>query len=465
MLHFLLEGLRSDSYIDISHAAFELGCRLNTKFAIHRNRDSVPSDGIVVSYGCEGASVVVPRSRSRSELVRYDGDWLYAGSGELPDVFQGTADLLAFRHEADASVRDGFGRVPPNSNPLAPALREPLVENNATFLRRLIERSGATIPRCSTPFGEGRYAVCMTHDVDGPQLHSAFALLRALLLAVRGDKYERESLEIGILTKAFGREDPYWNFQLWQAFEKAFGARSTFLVYPGKLPAAPRHPRDPHYDPDTLRYRSALKKLVDDGWEVGPHIGIRGHSTAAYKQAIDHIGRLSGGLATSVRTHYWSGVSPDPWVAWRQMDEAGFETDASLSPQVVGYRGGTMMPIMPSYRWRTTGSGFVALPTALMDAYIVPRTAGSARQELEEQVSRILTNARKENALVVLDWHCRTLCNTGAWKGFASPLVEILQHIASDGSAKFMTMTEVGQAWRDHAERCFLGASDRGPMP
>lgn len=459
MLHFLLDGLHPDSYAEISHAAFELGCRLNTRFAIHRHKATLPSSGIVVSYGGETGSLIVPRSRSPVGLTQIDGIWCYAAPAETPDIFRGTADLLSFRHEtASTDSGDKFGRVAPASNPLGARLREPLIENNALLLKGFVERTGATMEKCSTPFGEGRYAVCMTHDVDGPQLHSAFALLRASLLALRGDKYERESLEMGLLTKAFGRPDPYWNFGLWQQFEQIFGMRSTFLVYPGKLPAATRHSKDPHYNSNTSSFRAALRKLVDDGWEIGPHIGINGHSENAYAQAIGHIGGLSGGPAKSVRTHYWSGVSSDPLSAWKKMDAAGFETDASLSPQAIGYRGGSMLPTMPSYRWRADGDGLVVLPTALMDAYVVPRTAGLARDEVGEQSRRVLNNARKGNSLVVLDWHCRTLFNAGAWKGFAGPLVELIQDIAADGAAKFMTMAEVGAAWRDHARRCFAGA-------
>lgn len=455
MLHFLLENIPAENHAEISHAAFELGCRLNTEFTIHRNRTLIPEGGIVVSYGSETASVTIPKSKSSSGLLQFEGKWLYAGAGEVPDIFQGTADLLSFRHEATISDRDKFGRVAPADNPLGAGLREPLIENNALLLKQLVERSGMTIQQCSTPFGEGRYAVCITHDVDGPELHSTFALCRALLLALKGSKFEQESLEIGLITKAFGQADPYWNFQLWQALERTFGARSTFLVYPGKLPAARRHPRDPHYDPAKPLYRDVLRKLADDGWEIGPHTGIRGHSVEAYGQAIDRIREFSGARPTSVRTHYWSGVSRDPLAAWKQMDIAGFATDASVSPQAVGYRGGTMMPTIPSHRWRSDNNGLVVLPTALMDAYVVPRMAGITKDEASEQVTQILQNAKGGNSLVVLDWHCRTLCNAGVWKGFAYPLVELLQNIAFDGSAKFMTMSEVGKAWHDHAKRCF----------
>lgn len=460
MLHFLLDGVPDERIADISHAAFELGCRLNTRFALHRARDAIPSDAIVVSYGGNSETVTIPISLKSGELLEQDGKWLFAAPGEIPDVFAGTADLIAFRHETKANTnRDKMGRILPGSNPLGDRLREPLLENNAAFIRRLIEKAGLTLPHDSSPFGRGRYAVCLTHDVDGPQLHSPFALMRSLIYALRGDKYERESFELGMLTKVLRRDDPYWNFQLWQAFERCFGARSTFLIYPGKLPAAPRHPRDPHYNPDSAAFENVMRSLVDEGWEVGPHIGIRGHSVTGYKQAIDNLRRLSTGPCTSVRTHYWSGVSPSPINAWKQMEEAGFEIDASLSPQSTGYRGGAMLPIMPSFRWRADSNGIVAMATPLMDAYLIPRTAGISREEAESQSDQILRNARSGDGLVVLDWHCRTLCNIGAWKGFISPLVETLQSILSDGSATFLTMNEVGKAWREHAKLCFSGST------
>ncbi|RUM96280.1 hypothetical protein EET67_19145 [Pseudaminobacter arsenicus] len=458
MIHFLLEGLPLESFNTISHAAFELGCRLNTRFSIHRAASTVPSGGIVVSYGdADAAAVVVPISPKPGAPIQVDDRWLYASPADTPDIFQGTADLLEFRHESRMGrSRDKMGRIGPAANPLTPWLREPLIENNAEYLKRLIEKHGATVPQVSTPFGEGQYAVCITHDVDGPRLHSWFALGRSLAYALKGDKYERESFELGLLTKVLRRPDPYWSFEFWQELEQSYGARSTFLFYMGELPAASRHARDPHYNPLKGRFRATMHLLKDTGWEVGPHIGINGHSVDGYKQSIERVHNLCWRRPVSVRTHYWSGMQ-HPLSAWKNMDEAGLKTDASLSPQAIGYRGGAMMPVLPSYRWRSDLDGIVAMPTPIMDAYIVPRSSGLSRSESRAQATQILDNARRFGGLVVLDWHARTLCNAGAWKGYMAPLVEILNAVKADGSAKFMTMAEVGDAWREHAKRCFVG--------
>lgn len=464
MLHFLLSDVPAERFTSISHAAFELGCRLNTQFTIHRSTSTLPSDQPVVFYGNgESSGIAISPSAGPSEPVSEDGQWLYARAGTPRDIIQGTADLLDFRHEPTSSeARDQMGRVDPSKNPLASWLREPLIENNAEYLRRLLLERGISLPQSSTPFGDGRYAVCITHDVDGPQLHSWFALGRSLIYALRGDKYERESLELGLLTKALRRPDPYWNFALWQDLEKAFGARSTFLLYPGKINAARRHSRDPHYDPCKGEFPAAMKALASDGWDIGPHIGIGGHSIEAYGQALARIHDLSGKSPISTRTHYWAGMSA-PLDAWRAMDAAGIGVDASLSPQALGYRGGAMMPIMPAYRWRGTADGIVAMPTPIMDAYIVPRSSGLSPVDSRAQAAQIIENARRFGGIVTLDWHVRTLCNAGAWNGYLGPLIEILNIVRDDGNATFMTMAEIGEAWLSHTKRCFEPTiTDRG---
>lgn len=71
MIHFLLACVQPESFNMMAHAAFELGCRLNTCFAIHETAATVPADGFVVSYGGAGG---------RLNILM----WLYSGADGPP---------------------------------------------------------------------------------------------------------------------------------------------------------------------------------------------------------------------------------------------------------------------------------------------------------------------------------------------------------------------------------------------
>ena len=467
MLRFVLGSTPGQDPALLRHALFELGVRLNIRFSIQVTPAALPADGLLVVYG----DLAEARLRGRTLLrlpaagpgapcapfLTEDG-WCFGPPAEGGlDMVAGAACLLSFGHERGARVRDGLGRIPAEAHPLRDHLQEPLLENNALHLRRLLENRFGETPATSSPWGGARGALVQTHDVDGPQLHAPFPMFRALVNGLRGQAREMESFRIGALTLLSGRRDPYWNFTDWAELETMMGARSTFYVYPGPVPAGPRHLHDPHYDPSRPPFPGTLAELAGRGWEIAVHHGIRAHGQAAYAEAREALTRLSGVPVTGGRTHYWSGVWTDPAEAWRAMDLAGFDCDASLTPQSLGYRGGSMLPTMPSMGWRKgPADGFVVLPTALMDAYAHPDHAHLAPGEIGPAVDRLIANAR-DCGLLVTDWHVRTFLNAGAHEGMLGVFMEKVRGLGGDPGLVAMTAREAAAAWRAHCGRCWLG--------
>ncbi len=198
--------------------------------------------------------------------------------------------------------------------------------------------------------------------------------------------------------------------------------------------------------------------MVENGWEVGVHFGIRGHSVEAYREACMRLADLCAAPIQGSRAHYWAGVWNEPLSAWRAMDAAGVRYDASCSPQALGYRGGTMLPTLPSAGWRHgLDDGFVVLATAVMDAYAIPRTAVLGRDTIKDALARIIKNT-KSGGLVVLDWHERALANVGAWRGFMQPLLELVVCLAADSACRFLSAAETARMWREHVSRCYVAA-------
>ncbi len=480
MIHFLLDGWPHEIRPGVENAVFELGLRMGRRFAIHRHSASVPSDGYVIRYGGvpdtprnDVLDLPVSRDAWTGKILcqsrRWEEEIVWAASSSAQiDVVPGTQELLAFRHEKRLcnDLRDRFGRIPPDASPwFRENLHlEPLVENNARYLLSLLDKQKSDAMRRFQPWGEGKFAVAISHDIDGPQLHSLFSLARSAFLGfVRRDRHEREAFAIGMLGRLFGFEDPYWNFSRYQTLERSYAAKSTFFLYPGPLRSVPKHGHDPHYNPQSSLYRRQIRTLVDLGWEVGLHAAIRGDSLLGYRDAKAKLEELGAGRISGVRAHYWGLDWEDPHQSWCRMAEAGFEYDTSLNPMTIGYRGGAMLPRTV----RTSGAAssappFLALSTPFMDAYLVPRFSEVKPDEIARRIEHVVARATQSGGLIVLDWHVRSLANFGPFAGFLAPLLDIIDRVRHNPSCRFLKLSEVAELWNAYARNLFQGFGTGG---
>jgi hypothetical protein len=459
VIHLSANGAESDAVL---HALFELGCRISRPFALHRSVSTIPRDGWAMIVGEPPERWPVDRP-----LVRLgDAEAVEGVAGMLPGFeTQGcligcALSLLGFEHES-RSVVDHMGRTPARGNELVERqiVHKPWLELIAGEAWRRLRAAGCPDIPARHPWSAGVVTLCLTHDVDGPMLYSTFATARAAFKGLgRRDRFERESLAMSLLLRAEGLPDPYFNFELWREFEAALDGRSTFFVYPGPLASAKRHRNDPHYDPSARKLHDALGAVVADGWEVGAHIGIQAHGEPAYREARERLMKIVGDEVIGSRTHYWTMDWQNPYETWRAMADAGYRYDVSLSPLTLGFRAGFMMPICPGFRWGANDPfAHVAVPSAVMDAYAVPRDAGRPEDEIDGVLDDMIRSSRAMNGLLVLDWHERTFINRGAWSGYLGPLCYLLRQSARLGGVRIVTGRDVVQEWRSHVERIFGG--------
>lgn len=477
MLHFLVSDWPDHLRARVERAVFELGLRIGSEFCLHRTESSLPADATVVRYSAlrspaPGAGVdlvAVPaayETGGECRTVSWQNNTLWgAKSASAPDVIAGVDNLLRFAHESSVPAHelDSLGRIPVDRHPLTTAgvLEQPLLENNAKFVAKLLDaQRGVDIKRVS-PWGEGKYLVCITHDVDGPSLHSTFAMLRSVWLGIlRGNRSEREALQLGLLTLLRRRPDPYWNFEQWMEWEALVQAKSTFYFVPDRLVTARRHRRDPRYSITNPKMHNILRQIADAGWEIGLHTGIRGHACRAYHEARRVLEIASGQTVRGCRAHYWAINWSNPYESWHAMREAGLDYDASINPMAIGYRGGSMYPIhihetdTPA---QTAHKSLLAFPTVIMDAYLVESCRKHGSECVEQLIDHIVQRAQVSRGLIVLDWHVRTLLNRGPWKGYLRPLMYLLNRCHGDSSCRFATMSEATDLWNDYTKRIFCG--------
>ena len=308
--------------------------------------------------------------------------WEQVERGELP---RGDELAAAFFHlariEEVGAPRDRHGRFCASSSRLDP-LDPPL--------ERLRRELGAPAPR----YGEARFAVALTHDVDVPWrwtrigVRGAAARLKGHALARRAGPalHEAHGLARVPLHKLRG-SDPNWRFAEIVAAERAHDARSTFFVMAGHGHRADGAAPESY---DRLR-----PQLVDTLAETGAEVGLHGCYLAA--EDFDRLAReraLLAQLDGPLVGHRYHYLRVDPHRNLVPLAEIGFRYDTSLGfPDALGFRAGIAHPFRVWDLERDRPSDLVELPLAVMDATLA-----------EERYEGLSAAAAKPRVLALLDW-------------------------------------------------------------
>ena len=387
--------------------------------------------------------------------------WAASGVAE-PDLVAGAARLLTLVEERQVRPegrRDGgvfpVGSLPPSRRSV---LAEPLVEWHAQELRRRLDGARKLPATLAPRWPHGKsYGVSVTHDSDGPRLHQPAELAKAAAkFLLRRSRTEGEAFIEGVRTRLLRRPDPYFAYDQWAAFESNLGFRSAFYLY---MPSsAPTHPRDPPYHVDGHPRWHILRDLVDDGFEVGVHAGIR--ASEGREHLADERTRLGSWLGQpirGVRHHYWRLDWNDPISTLRHHSAVGYQYDCSIAwLDRPGLRAGTSAPYHPFDALAGGPLALLELPTTIMDGHLFEYMRLNEQAALRAALN-VGASIARAGGLLNLDWHERTWCNQFSYRGWRSVLVALLDQLVRDGDAWFATPTEVADWWTSR-ERALANA-------
>lgn len=433
---------------------FELGLRVGIPFRI---RFGLPEEDEAPGY-IYGASRpgTLNQHPIKGELTERDGLWVSLADGAY-DPIRGCAMLLDFAHEKEApnGYLDQYRRIVPQyrERPGQPNPRIGYIERTADRLRQEI------IDRWKLPYTlpwDGACVAILTHDCDGPTLHSFYEIGRAFFKAVTSrSRRELEAALIGLWTWLRGRSDPFWNFEKWSAREALHNSCSTFFVYAGRDTLQRPHFHDPRYDPSTPKFRDALNRLIESGWEVGLHSGIGAFDEGSLLRQKSKLEEITGHPVTSCRSHYWSFDWMDPQSFWHSLQRSGITADASLCPLKLGLRNGSNLPIMPlRYSKDKVERPLLVFPTQVMDAYLRDAVIEN-RTEAELYIQSLVAPGMS----LTTDWHVRTYSNIGLWKGFLQ-LYTLLETACLNGRAQMMSVQQAEHLWRERVLSLDLDSQD-----
>jgi hypothetical protein len=270
-------------------------------------------------------------------------------------------------------------------------------------LERLRKRLGVDPPR----WGDARFAVALTHDVDVPWKWTRLGVKGAAARAkndvkngrLRSGLRELRGLAGATFHKVRGT-DPYWSFDRILEDERRGGASSTFFLL-----ADHAHEFD---GPAAEEYDRLRPRLVETLQEANAEVGLHGSYSAAEdeRRIVDEKERLErlAGPVQGQRYHY---LRVDPHRNLGSLEAAGFAYDSSLGfGDAVGFRAGIAHPFRPWDFEREAPRDLIEVPLAAMDVTLsAERYLNLTVEEAGARLRALLDWAEKHGGGFAVLWH------------------------------------------------------------
>jgi peptidoglycan/xylan/chitin deacetylase (PgdA/CDA1 family) len=334
------------------------------------------------------------------------------------DLVASSFALLACWDERTSAERDRYGRLPYSASLFAanPELEigDPAADHYVRLLRavltpRLAELGLEPLPPTGWMWGEARFAVALTHDVDNlwrwTRRGFAAAGYRTARAAGRRDaaavRRELGDAADWLFRHLPRRTDPFWTFPQILGGEDARGVTSTFFVI-----ARHTHRQDGN-QPESYRRRipAALSLLARHDREIGMH------GNDADRLGVDQLvhdrellARDSRADVRGIRYHYLRALYHETLPL---LERAGFSYDTTLAfAEREGFRCGCSFPFRPYLLAEERSLDLVELPLAVMDGTLQqPHYRGLADGEAERAAVAVFDRVRQSGGGASLLWH------------------------------------------------------------
>jgi hypothetical protein len=371
------------------------------------------------------------------------------------DLVGGLGRLLTLADESQVAEahRNVHGIFPVTALPPARCRMrdEPMVENHAAALAKLLRALAPGTPAPAPRWPHGRYAVVVTHDTDAVALKAPMEIFfNGAKAVLRRDPVHARMAWEGLTRK--GGADPLFGFGVWADVEKAAGVRSAFFLF-GRRHAR-RHLNDCR---STVFGRGVnwdlLRRLADEGWEFGFHPSIWARNDKdEFVWGREALEARLGGPVHGLRHHYWALDWRFPHLTFRKHVSAGFRYDASIAwRDDAGFRAGTCLPYRPFDPEEGHALDIYELPTAIMDWNVI--TSGGDPNLAVDRAMRIAESVRQAGGALVVDWHTETAWEGYCYRNMRTTLVALISELRASSDAWFTTPWELAQHWHERRQR------------
>jgi hypothetical protein len=386
----------------------------------------------------------------------------HSGTGHPADIVFATYFIVTGAAEAD-QPRNEIGVPIARGSRLwtKGILQKPVVADLARELRRRLEKSRVAANRVlqSVPrWPDGNaYAIVLTHDVDRPLSRPPAAHYRARISRdwQRGDHRAVARGVAGfvrnvVLAGDSGRKpekDRQFGFDGWMREARTLGVRSAFYVAVRGAADALGYRQDVYYDASHPSIVAAMRRALDDGFEVGLHASIACRAREdLFVEERERLSQLLGGHpVTGLRHHYWALDAEIPEDTLAAHERAGFRYDSSLGMNdAPGFRRGMAWPFRPFDRRSETELSITQVPPTAMDAgvFYYGGAHADAPAELDAHVDRV----KSAGGCAVLNWHLAQI-DPKRMSGAGPAAVRMMQARRSSGDAIWWTTPSGLVSW------------------
>ena len=251
------------------------------------------------------------------------------------------------------------------------------------------------------------FSVALTHDVDIPLRRHRGIMTRI----------SRRFLNISTYPR-----DRYWNFDNWIHLEERHGFKSAFYFYAGIC----RHPYDPHYDIEDHALSRIIRRIHEQGWEVGLHGSYSSYVDSALllKERM-RLEKIVGGRIAGIRQHY---LRFEIGKTWKEQSKAGFLYDTTLGyNEALGFRAGIAYPFQAFSLNNGQEIPIIELPLTIMDGALFSGSSGNIDKAITHCLA-ILEATRRLGGCATLLWHQRVWDNKD-YTGWREVYERILRYL------------------------------------
>ncbi len=326
---------------------------------------------------------------------------------------------------AEASVQERLG------------VREiPIVNAYLLLLRHWLEQRLGIPAQSRLPQGK-KCVIVLSHDVDNPldpgdPRHEVW--LAGLALAKRRRRpFTTQLLNTLIRTRdrMKNSRDRHWVFKEIMRAEDRYGFRSTFFFASTSCVAG--HPLDVAYDIRTPRFRSLMRELPENGWEVGLHASYCAReSSTTLRLEKTKLEQVAAREVKGTRHHFWHLARPF-WSTLQDHEVAGLSYDTSIAfNEQPGYRIGIASTFQPWNPDLQCAIHTVQIPTVAMDGAFFYHP-GQTTAAVLSRMQGLLDTLKKYEGIAAIDWHEYTSYPASTrFRVWGETYLELLAMLAAD---------------------------------
>jgi hypothetical protein len=311
------------------------------------------------------------------------------------DILTAALWMLARADERDVNAVDEHGRFRAAAS---------VAGRNGFLERPIVDEYGLALAQALDALMPGRHRptqmlrVKLSHDIDSIGYPRRARSTAALLL-----RHHNAGAFARDIASLAGVGNPAYLHAIERVAQisRARGFDSAFYFKGVTQPT----PWDTGYDCAQPSIRNAIRRLQEDGFEIGVHPGYDSfHSQALLDAEVRQLRRVVNNAPIGGRQHYlrWD---PSTWIAW---ERAGLVYDSTIGyAEAMGFRAGTCIPYHPWSMLEERELALLEIPLVVMDCTPVDYMRLSS-QTMLSRIDALIARAKAVGGVFTLLWH-----NTG----------------------------------------------------